>query len=161
MRQKKSKTSFNVRSGKAGLPNDIAFPLEVRLHGRGGQGGVTCAKLIAAIYARLGLNVQTFGDYGAERSGAPVRAFARVDSKPIKNRNKVYRPDHLLVLDAALLGPQVLDGVAAGAVILLNSAEQAETYREQFAAYRFGIIDATGIAREHGIGTRSVVINNT
>ncbi|MDH3454923.1 MAG: FAD-dependent oxidoreductase, partial [Desulfuromonadales bacterium] len=145
----------------AGLPSDISFPLEIRLHGRGGQGGVTCAKLIAAIYAQMGLNVQTFGDYGAERSGAPVRAFTRVDRDPIKNRNKVYRPDHLLVLDAALLGPEVLDGVAPGAVILLNSAEQAEKYGASFADYRFGLIDATGIAREHGIGTSTVVIINT
>ncbi len=161
MKQKKSKSSINTVSVKTDLPSDISFPLEIRLHGRGGQGGVTCAKLIAAIYAQMGLNVQTFGDYGAERSGAPVRAFTRVDRDPIKNRNKVYRPDHLMVLDAALLGPQVLDGVATGAVILINSAEQAEKYVEQFADYRFGIIDATGIAREHGIGTSSVVIINT
>jgi 2-oxoacid:acceptor oxidoreductase gamma subunit (pyruvate/2-ketoisovalerate family) len=145
----------------ADLPSDISLPLEIRLHGRGGQGGVTCAKLIAAIYAQLGLNVQAFGDYGAERSGAPVRAFTRVDRDLIRNRNKVYRPDHLLVLDAALLGPQVLDGVAPGAVILVNSAEQPESFAEQFAAYRFGVIDATGIAREHGIGTSTVVIINT
>jgi 2-oxoacid:acceptor oxidoreductase gamma subunit (pyruvate/2-ketoisovalerate family) len=142
-------------------PEDIRFPLEIRLHGRGGQGGVTCAKLIAAIYAELGLQVQTFGDYGAERSGAPVRAFTRVDRLPIKNRNRVYRPHHLLVLDAALLGPQVLDGVAPGAVILLNSSSRSDTYAEQFAAYRYGVIDASKIAREHGIGTSTVVIINT
>ncbi len=161
MGQQKSKPSIEADSAKAGLPSDISFPLEIRLHGRGGQGGVTCAKLIAAIYAQMGLNVQTFGDYGAERSGAPVRAFTRVNRVPIKNRNKVYQPNHLLVLDAALLGPQVLDGVAAGAVILLNSAERAEKYGEQFTDYRFGIIDATGIARKHGIGTSTVVIINT
>ena len=161
MKQQKSKPSLGTSLDQTGMPEDISFPLEIRLHGRGGQGGVTCAKLIAAIYAQMGLNVQTFGDYGAERSGAPVRAFTRVNRVPIKNRNKVYRPNHLLVLDAALLGPQVLDGVSAGAVILLNSAEQAEKYAEQFAAYRFGIIDATGIAREQGIGTSTVVIINT
>ncbi|ORJ57416.1 FAD-dependent oxidoreductase [Geothermobacter hydrogeniphilus] len=161
MVQHESKPSGAAGSLSPGLPGDISFPLEIRLHGRGGQGGVTCAKLIAAIYARMGLHVQTFGDYGAERSGAPVRAFTRVNRVAIRNRNKVYRPDHLLVLDAALLGPQVLDGVAPGAVILLNSAEDVETCVGQFAAYRFGIIDATGIAREHGIGTSTVVIINT
>jgi len=161
MVQHESKPSGAAGSLSPGLPSDISFPLEIRLHGRGGQGGVTCAKLIAAIYARMGLHVQTFGDYGAERSGAPVRAFTRVNRAAIRNRNKVYRPDHLLVLDAALLGPQVLDGVAPGAVILLNSAEDVETCAGQFAAYRFGIIDATGIAREHGIGTSTVVIINT
>ncbi len=145
----------------ADLPTDISLPLEIRLHGRGGQGGVTCAKLIASIYAQMGLHVQTFGDYGAERSGAPVRAFTRVNRVPIKNRNKVYRPDHLLVLDAALLGPQVVDGITAGASILLNSADQSGKFASQFGEYNFGIIDATGIARKHGIGSSSVVIINT
>ncbi len=161
MNQKKSKSSQNKASVNAQLPGDISLPLEIRLHGRGGQGGVTCAKLIAAVYAEMGLHVQTFGDYGAERSGAPVRAFTRVNKIVIKNRNKVYRPHHLLVLDTALLGTRILDGIAPGAVILLNSSSRLEKYSEQFTDYRLGIIDATGIAREHGIGTSSVVIINT
>ena len=49
-------------------PEHLTLPLEVRVHGRGGQGGVTCAKLIAALYTQMGLHVQTFGDYGSERS---------------------------------------------------------------------------------------------
>ena len=56
------------------LPAGLSLPLEVRVHGRGGQGGVTCAKLIALLYTRMGMQVQTFGDYGSERSGAPVQA---------------------------------------------------------------------------------------
>jgi 2-oxoacid:acceptor oxidoreductase gamma subunit (pyruvate/2-ketoisovalerate family) len=161
MGPKKSNLAIATEPAPAGLPEGISFPLEIRLHGRGGQGGVTCAKLIAAIYAQLGLNVQTFGDYGAERSGAPVRAFTRVNRVPIKNRNKIYHPDHLLVLDAALLATPVLDGVSAGAMILLNSTEGTTKYAEKFANFRYGIIDATGIAREHGIGTSTVVIINT
>ena len=70
------------------LPAGLSFPLEVRVHGRGGQGGVTCAKLIATLYSQMGLQVQTFGDYGSERSGAPVQAFTRVDRVAITNRNK-------------------------------------------------------------------------
>jgi 2-oxoacid:acceptor oxidoreductase gamma subunit (pyruvate/2-ketoisovalerate family) len=139
----------------------ISLPLEIRVHGRGGQGGVTCAKLIAATYAQMDLFVQTFGDYGAERSGAPVRAFTRVDRRVIKNRNKVYRPDHLLVLDEGLLGPNILEGVKDGACILLNSSASPDQLRKQFPQYRFAVIDATGIAREHGIGTSAVVIINT
>ncbi len=139
----------------------LSLPLEIRVHGRGGQGGVTCAKLIAATYAQMGLFVQTFGDYGAERSGAPVRAFTRVDRGVIKNRNRIYRPDHLLVLDAGLLGPDILVGVAGGASILLNSSESAERLQKQFPQYRFAVVDATGIAREHGIGSSAVVIINT
>jgi 2-oxoacid:acceptor oxidoreductase gamma subunit (pyruvate/2-ketoisovalerate family) len=88
--------------------------LEIRLHGRGGQGGVTCAKIIAAVYARLGKSVQTFGDYAGERSGAPVRAYTRIADETITNRNKVYRPDHLLVLDPTLLDDGAVQGLHAG-----------------------------------------------
>jgi pyruvate ferredoxin oxidoreductase gamma subunit len=109
----------------------LSLPLEVRVHGRGGQGGVTCAKLIASLYTQMGLHVQTFGDYGSERSGAPIQAFARVDRLAISNRNKVYQPDHLIVLDEALMGPQVLSGTAPGALLLLNSRSTLESYAGQ------------------------------
>lgn len=139
----------------------LSLPLEVRVHGRGGQGGVTCAKLIASLYTQMGLHVQTFGDYGSERSGAPIQAFTRVDRLAIANRNKVYQPDHLIVLDEALMGPQVLSGTVPGALLLLNSRSTPESYAGQYAEYRFGVVDATAIAREHGIGSSSVVIINT
>jgi len=139
----------------------LTLPLEVRVHGRGGQGGVTCAKLIAALFTQMGLSVQTFGDYGSERSGAPVQAYTRVDRLPISNRNKVYRPNHLIVLDEGLMGAQILEGVAPGALLLLNAHAGLESYAGRFEGYRFGVIDATAIAREQGIGSSSVVIINT
>jgi 2-oxoacid:acceptor oxidoreductase gamma subunit (pyruvate/2-ketoisovalerate family) len=142
-------------------PTDLILPLEVRVHGRGGQGGVTCAKLIAALFTQMGLHVQTFGDYGSERSGAPVQAYTRVDRTPIANHNKIYEPNHLLVLDEGLLGPNVLQGTAAGALLLLNSHASLESYADRFARYRFGVVDATAIAREQGIGSAAVVIINT
>ena len=135
--------------------------LEIRLHGRGGQGGVTCAKILAAIYARLGKSVQTFGDYAGERSGAPVRAYTRVSDEPITNRNKVYHPDHLLVLDPTLLSNDVVSGLVPGGLLLINSPEPPESFSARFGGYRVATIDATAIARKHGIGTRSVVIVNT
>ncbi len=144
----------------ANLPA-LSLPLEIRVHGRGGQGGVTCAKLLASIYGELGLRVQTFGDYGSERAGAPVRAFTRVDTAPITNRNKIYRPHHLLVLDAGLLGDDVLDGAPAGAVLLLNTTRDAAEFGDRFDGFRFATVDATGIARRHGIGTSALVIINT
>ena len=137
------------------------MPLEIRLHGRGGQGGVTCAKILAALYARLGKSVQTFGDYAGERSGAPVRAYTRVGDQPITNRNKVYNPDHLLVLDPTLLGDEVVAGLAPGGLLLLNTPELPGAFTERFGNFRVATIDATAIARKHGIGTRSVVIVNT
>jgi 2-oxoacid:acceptor oxidoreductase gamma subunit (pyruvate/2-ketoisovalerate family) len=143
------------------LPSDLTLPLEVRVHGRGGQGGVTCAKLIAALFTRMGCFVQTFGDYGSERSGAPVQAYTRVDRDPIRNANKVYRPDHLLVLDEGLLRPAIFDGVAPGALLLLNSHLPMEHFAGRFDRYRYGVVDATTIAREQGIGSAAVVIINT
>ncbi len=135
--------------------------LEVRLHGRGGQGGVTCAKILAAVWAGLGKSVQSFGDYAGERSGAPVRAYVRVSDEPIADRNKVYRPDHLLVLDPTLLGDDVVTGLAPGGTLLVNTTASADELERRFPAFRVAVIDATGIARRHGIGTRSVVIVNT
>ena len=143
------------------LTDTITLPLEIRVHGRGGQGGVTCAKLIAGTYAQQGLKVQTFGDYGAERTGAPIRAFARVDRTDIKNRNKVYRPDHLLVLDTGLLGSNLLEGVSPGASMLVNSSEDPELLHQRYPGYRLAVVDATAIARKHGIGTSALVIINT
>lgn len=122
---------------------------------------MTFAKLLACVYGELGLRVQTFGDYGSERAGAPVRAFTRVDTAPIVNRNKVYRPHHLLVLDAGLLGDDVLDGVAPGGLLLLNTSRGAGAFGDRFAAFRFATVDATAIARRHGIGSTALVIINT
>jgi len=143
------------------LPDGVKLPLEIRVHGRGGQGGVTCAKLMASLFARMGLAVQTFGDYGSERSGAPVQAFTRVDRLTVSNRNKVYRPDHLLVLDPGLLETPVLSGVAPGALILVNTTAEPEKLGERYRGYRLATVGATEIAREQGIGSSSVVIVNT
>ena len=143
------------------LPAGLTMPLEIRVHGRGGQGGVTCAKLIAALFTEMGLHVQTFGDYGSERSGAPVQAYTRVDCEPIRNRNKVYRPNHLIVLDEGLMGAAVLEGVAPGSLLLLNSHASLDSYAGKFGPYRLGVVDATAIAREQGIGSAAVVIINT
>jgi 2-oxoacid:acceptor oxidoreductase gamma subunit (pyruvate/2-ketoisovalerate family) len=134
---------------------------EIRVHGRGGQGGVTCAKILAACYAQMDLSVQTFGDYAGERSGAPVRAYTRVSDEPITNRNKVYNPDQLLVLDPTLLGDEVVYGLAPGGSLLLNTPDTLETFEGRFEEFEVAVLDATAIARRRGIGTRSVVIVNT
>ncbi len=135
--------------------------MEVRLHGRGGQGGVTCAKILAATWARLGMSVQAFGDYAGERSGAPVRAYLRVDSQPVTNRNKVYAPDHVLVLDHALLDAAAVAGLRAGGTLVVNTPEAPEAVARRFPGFHIATVDATAIARARGIGGRSVVIVNT
>jgi len=146
---------------KSDIKGSFKVPLELRVHGRGGQGGVTLAKLIATLYSGLGLHVQTFGDYGSERAGAPIRAYTRVDETTVTNRNKVYNPDHLIVLDPGLLGPSVLDGTSSGALLLINTTEEGAEVAKRYPMLRVGVIDATSIARKHGIGTASVVIINT
>jgi 2-oxoacid:acceptor oxidoreductase gamma subunit (pyruvate/2-ketoisovalerate family)/2-oxoacid:acceptor oxidoreductase delta subunit (pyruvate/2-ketoisovalerate family) len=135
--------------------------LEIRLHGRGGQGGVTCAKILAAVYADLGRSVQSFGDYSGERSGAPVRAYTRVSTETVTNRNKVYEPDHLLVLDPTLLGDDTVAGLADGGLLLLNTSASLEAFGGRFERFHLAVVDATAIARKRSIGTRSVVIVNT
>ncbi|MCC6669885.1 MAG: 2-oxoacid:acceptor oxidoreductase family protein [Planctomycetes bacterium] len=135
--------------------------VEFRLHGRGGQGGVTCAKILAAAYAAQGKSVQTFGDYAGERSGAPVRAYTRISDAPITNRNKVYEPHHLVVLDHHLLGPDVFAGLRPGGTVLLNTPEPMAAYRGTYESFTLATVDATRIARAHKIGSRAVVIVNT
>ena len=135
--------------------------MELRFHGRGGQGAVTCAKILAYVYAQLGKSVQAFGDYAGERSGAPVRAFTRVSDTPVTNRNKVVAPDHLVVLDATLLELDVLTGLRPGGLLIINSPEPLSSFSGSFRAFRLVVLDATAIARAHGIGTRSLVIVNT
>ena len=134
--------------------------IEIRVHGRGGQGGVTLAKLIATTRFLKGDSVQAFGLYAAERSGAPVQAFCRYDAEPITNRNLIYEPDHIVVLDPTLIGPAITGGLKRGGWILLNTPEPPE-YFVEFAEYRVATVDATAIARDNDLGTRSVPIVNT
>ena len=135
--------------------------VEIRIHGRGGQGGVTLAKLIATSRFLRGKSVQAFGLYAAERSGAPVQAFCRYDDAEITNRNLIYEPDHVVVLDPTLVGPAITGGLKPGGWILLNTDKGADPFVDGFPRNRVAAVDATGIARRHGLGTRSVPIVNT
>lgn len=135
--------------------------IEIRIHGRGGQGGVTLAKLIATSRFLHGLSVQAFGLYAAERSGAPIQAFCRYSEEPITNRNLIYEPDHVIVLDPTLVGETIMAGLKAGGWILINSPQPPEHFAGQFARNRIATVDATTIARDNNLGTRSVPIVNT
>ncbi len=137
--------------------------IEIRIHGRGGQGGVTLAKLLAAAEHREGRSVQAFGIYAAERSGAPVQAYLRIDEQPIHNPNQIYEPDHLVVLDPTLISPVILGGLKPGGWILLNCDRPPEHYsgQERTRPFRIATVDATRIAVKHGLGSRTVPIVNT
>jgi 2-oxoacid:acceptor oxidoreductase gamma subunit (pyruvate/2-ketoisovalerate family) len=135
--------------------------IEIRIHGRGGQGGVTLAKLIATSQFLQGLSVQAFGLYAAERSGAPIQAFCRYSEDPITNRNLIYEPDHVIVLDPTLVGTAIVAGLKADGWILINSPQRPDEFAEQFPRNRLATVDATTIARDNNLGTRSVPIVNT
>ena len=76
--------------------------IEIRIHGRGGQGVVIASKVLAVAAAKEGKRVQSFPTFGPERRGAPVAAFARIDEKEIRRRYQIYHPDHVIVLDPVL-----------------------------------------------------------
>jgi pyruvate ferredoxin oxidoreductase gamma subunit/2-oxoisovalerate ferredoxin oxidoreductase gamma subunit len=89
--------------------------LEIRFHGRGGQGTVVATILLAKAFFDAGYAVQSFPLFGVERRGAPVEAYLRVDTREIRLRTNVYRPDHLVVLDLTLLQAiDVTQGLKAG-----------------------------------------------
>ena len=123
---------------------------EVRLHGRGGQGGVTSAELVAIAAIEEGKYAQAFPSFGPERRGAPVAAFIRVSDAPIRTREKVYHPDIVLVLDAAL--PQIVNvqaGMKEGGITILNSELSEEELREKFGLKgKLAVVDANKIAME-------------
>jgi len=118
--------------------------IEIRFHGRGGQGAVTAARLLAEAAFLEGRYAQAFPFFGAERRGAPVVAFARIDDKEIRTRAQIYKPDHVIVLDPLL--PQVVDvalGIKHGGMIVLNSKNPI-----QFPHARISFVDATSVAME-------------
>jgi len=96
--------------------------LEIRFHGRGGQGSVTSAVLLAKAAGKEGKYSQAFSAFGPERRGAPVRAFCRISNIPITRRSQVYNPDYVVVLDPSLLTlPEVSEGLKEDSEIIINT----------------------------------------
>ena len=134
---------------------------EVTIYGRGGQGGVTLAKLIATAYFLRGKYVQAFGVYAAERSGAPLQAYVRVDDEEITNHNQIYEPDHVIVIDRKLIAPTALTGLKPDGWAILNTPEPPDAFAQQFPGRNVATVDATTIALANKLGTRAVPIVNT
>jgi len=119
--------------------------IEVRFHGRGGQGAVTAARLLAEAVFLEGKYFQAFPSFGAERRGAPVLAFTRIDTKPIRIRTEVYEPNHVVVLDPTLLeAVNVAAGLKRGGIIVVNAKEVPG----ELKAGKVATVDATAIALE-------------
>jgi len=123
---------------------------EFRLHGRGGQGGVTSAELVATAAIDEGKFAQAFPSFGPERRGAPVAAFIRVSDVQIRTREKIYSPDVVVVLDPSL--PKIVkvaDGLKADGLVILNTALNPDEIKTQFGIIaKLAIVDATKIAKE-------------
>ncbi|MCS6936576.1 MAG: 2-oxoacid:acceptor oxidoreductase family protein [Candidatus Bipolaricaulota bacterium] len=136
--------------------------IEIRWHGRGGQGAKTVAQLLAAAALRGGLWAQAFPEYGPERSGAPVRAFTRLDRREIRLHCGVYQPDIVVVLDPTLLDSKevgVLEGLKRHGVLVVNSPKSSEELREQIKfSGRIVALDANRLAREAGTRFANVVL---
>jgi pyruvate ferredoxin oxidoreductase gamma subunit len=129
--------------------------LQIRIHGRGGQGVVTAAELLSIAAFEQGRHAQAFPSFGSERTGAPVVAFCRIDDRPLRLREPILSPDVLLVQDPTLLHQvDVFQGLHGQGYVLINSRRSfAELgigeLTERFNQDRLITVPATAIAREH------------
>jgi pyruvate ferredoxin oxidoreductase gamma subunit len=134
---------------------------EIRFHGRGGQGTVVAAVLLAKAFFKAGQYVQTFPLFGVERRGAPVEAYLRTDDKKILVRSNIYTPDHVLVQDIKILNTvNVVQGLKSGGWVLINGPG-LPLDAKPFAGFRLAYVDATQIALKYGLGTRTHPMINT
>jgi pyruvate ferredoxin oxidoreductase gamma subunit len=124
--------------------------IEIRFHGRGGQGAVTSVELLALAAINEGKFAQGFPSFGPERRGAPVLAFSRVDDKPLKLRCKIVSPDVVVVLDASLLRIQNPPAdLKEDGIIVLNTPKSAAEIRQEYGyTHTLALVDGNKIARE-------------
>ena len=123
--------------------------MEVRFHGRGGQGAVTSAELVAQAAIKRNHFAQAFPSFGPERRGAPVQAFLRVSEKPIRLRSKVYQPNNVVILDSTLLGVvNPSEGLKEKGFVVINSHKSADELKKLFPGHNIAFVDASKIAKE-------------
>lgn len=129
--------------------------LQIRIHARGGLGGKSLAQIIAESSLKLGNYMQAFPEYGPERAGAPIRAFVRIDNKPIRLHEPVLNPDISIVLDETLLiSGHVIEGMDNTGILIVNTEKTKEEILSILDGYKgeLYIIPATRISLET-IGT--------
>ncbi|MGQ9720636.1 MAG: pyruvate ferredoxin oxidoreductase subunit gamma [Candidatus Jordarchaeum sp.] len=133
--------------------------IKIRWHGRGGQGVVTASRLVAEAALREGKNAQAFPAFGAERKGAPIKAFTKISDKPILSRSQIYDPDIVIVLDPTLLKVEnISEGLKKDGVIIVNIDKNPEQLKSELKVNnKVGTLNATKIAIE----TLGVAITNT
>jgi len=125
--------------------------IEIRWHGRGGQGAVTSTEILAQAAISEGKYAQAFPSFGPERRGAPVQAFNRIDSKaPVRIRADITEPDVVVVLDPSLLDKvDVTSGLKKGGPVIINTRKTAKEIKKEFGIkYPVATVNANKIARE-------------
>ena len=128
--------------------NDL---IEIRWHGRGGQGAKTASLLLADAAFNTGKYIQGFPEYGPERMGAPITAYNRISTKPITIHSNIYEPDYVVVVDDTLLDAvDVLSGLKDTGAIVINTTQDGDTIKNKLKDYKGKIykIDARKISME-------------
>ncbi len=125
--------------------------VEVRWHSRAGQGGVTASKVLGETAMALGKYIQAMPEYGAEREGAPIKAYTRISEEPIVVHTQVTNPDYVVVLDDTLLSIEnVTDGLVEGGKVIVNTSADPAEIREKLGLKpgQVATVDATQISME-------------
>lgn len=125
--------------------------IEIRWHGRGGQGAKTASLLLADVAFNTGKYIQGFPEYGPERMGAPMTAYNRIDDEPIRIHSNIYEPDYVVVVDDTLIGSvDLTNGLKDTGAILVNTSHECSKVKEMLKGYKGKIytIDASKIAIE-------------
>jgi pyruvate ferredoxin oxidoreductase gamma subunit len=123
--------------------------IEIRWHGRGGQGAKTAALLLADVAFKTGKYVQGFPEYGPERMGAPITAYNRISSNPIRVHSNIYTPQYVVVVDESLIDSvHVTDGLKEDGAIVINTPKSAEEIRPMLNGYKGRVVtlDARAIS---------------
>ncbi len=136
--------------------------IEIIFHGRGGQGSVTAANLLSSAALKDGnVGVQAFPHFGAERRGAPVRAFARISNKEINVRSYIYEPDIVIVQDESIMGlVDVLSGLSKEGILLINTSKKPDEF-DFSKKFKVATVDATSIALKHKLLVGGIPVVNT
>jgi 2-oxoacid:acceptor oxidoreductase gamma subunit (pyruvate/2-ketoisovalerate family) len=135
--------------------------VEIRFHGRGGQGTVVASKILADALAKEGNYVQAYPEFGVERRGAPVFSFIRIDNKQIYDKSRIYTPDHVVVVDPTLVEViDITDGLKDNGVIIINTDKKPTDFAYA-PRFRVATVNATEIAVKHKLGSLAAPIVNT
>jgi len=125
--------------------------LQIKIHGRGGQGAQMAAQVLATAFFREGKYVQAFASYGGARRGTAVSSYIRIDNRPIRLRCDIENPDAVLIFDASLIDEKMLKGINKDTSLLINSTKEAKDLKE-CSGFKVYTIDGINIASRNGLG---------